>query len=64
MYSTSSVWILNLECKVIRGKKSKAVSKTFIEFENETFSIVFTTFLKSLNDKKYDDFKPLENMHP
>lgn len=52
MYSTSSVWILNLECKVIRKKKSKAVSKTFIEFENITFSFVFTIFLKNIKRQK------------
>lgn len=63
MYSISFVWILNLECKVIRGKKLKVVFKIFIEFENEMFSIVFIIFLKLLNDKKYDDFKLLENMY-
>lgn len=52
MYSTSSVWILNLECKVIREKKLKVLSKTFIEFENETFSIVFTIFFKIIKRQK------------
>lgn len=48
MYSISFVWILNLECKVIRGKKLKVVFKIFIEFENEIFSFVFIIFLKNI----------------
>lgn len=64
MYSTSSVWILNLECKVIRKKNQKLFLKHSLNLKMKHLVLFLQYFKKTLNDKKYDDFKPLENTHP
>lgn len=64
MYSTSSVWILNLECKVIRKKYQKLFLKHSLNLKMKHLVLFLQYFKKTLNDKKYDDFKPLENTHP